>query len=69
MVITRGIMLPAGGELHAELRRQLRVAEKAGYVDCVEEGVSGDGRRWEAYQLTDTGLLVAAAITARRDRA
>ena len=48
MVITRGIMLPAGGELHAELRRQLRVAEKAGYVDCVEEGVSGDGRRWEA---------------------
>lgn len=67
MMIVRGIMLPQGGELHAEFRRQLRVAELEGYVDCVEEGTS-NGHPYEAYQLTEKGLLVAAAIVGRTDR-
>lgn len=67
--LSRGIQMPGGqGELHSALRARLRAAEKAGFVDCTDEGLGLTGHKWEEYRLSDSGETIVAAMLGQRDR-
>jgi len=50
------------------LRRRLREAEKAGLVECSDEGVTPTGHKWEEYRLSETGEIIVAGMQGRIDR-
>jgi len=68
--LSRGIQMPGagGGELHSALRARLRAAERAGLVECSDEGVGPTGHKWEEYRLSDEGEIIVAGMLGQRDR-